>query len=320
MRYILVLTVVLILGFFVLHFLPPRGFVIEKENPPFKIEKEKTLFFVGDIMLDRGVELKVKREGGGDFKFVFSKIADKLKKADLLFGNLESVISDKGKNVGSEYSFRADPEAVKALEYAGFDVVSLAHNHALDYTGEALEDCMERLKKAGIDYVGAGNREEAFSLKIKEVKGLKVGFLAFTDLGTKYWKAGEESAGIAWTEEAPLEITREAKEKVDILAVSFHSGKEYAREPESSKSSLFKEIVDSGADLIIGHHPHVIQPVEEYKNGWIAYSLGNFVFDQSFSEETMEGLLLEVIIKGKEIKEVNSRKIGISDFYQPYFK
>ncbi len=320
MRYILIFIAFLVLGFFILNFLPSRDFTVENPPTDFLKEKEIKLFFVGDLMLDRGVELKVKREAGGDFKFVFSKIEKELKKADLLFGNLESIISDKGTNVGSKYSFRSDPESMEALTYAGFNIISLAHNHALDYTNKALEDCMERLKEAGIDYVGAGNKEEAFSLKIKEVDDLRIGFLAFTDLGTEYWKAGEESVGIAWVKEAPREIISKAKEKVDILVVSFHSGKEYIIEPESSKISLFKEIIESGADLVVGHHPHVVQPIEKYKQGWIAYSLGNFVFDQNFSEETMEGLLLEVLIKGKVIKEVNPREIEISDSFQPYFE
>ncbi len=321
MRYALILILIIIIGFLILQFFPSRGFIVEKENPPFEIEKEKTLLFVGDIMLDRGVELKVKREGEGDFKFVFSKIADELRKADLLFGNLESVISDKGKNVGSKYSFRADPAAIEALEYAGFDIVSLAHNHALDYTSKALEDCLLRLKEKDIDYVGAGiNEKEAFSPKIRKINDLNIGFLAFTDLGPKGWRAREDSAGIAWTEEAPLKVIKEAKEKADLLVVSFHSGGEYILEPEESKKDLFQNIIEAGADLVIGHHPHVVQPVEKHREGWIAYSLGNFVFDQSFLEETMKGLLLEVIVKNKKIKEVNSKEILISESFQPYFK
>ncbi len=326
MKYFLVLTVVLISGLLLLGFLLPREFVIKKENPSFNFEikkenKEVLLFFVGDIMLDRGVENMVKKEGRGDFKFPFLKISNYLSKADILFGNLESIISDKGRKVGSIYSFRAEPEAVEGLIFAGFDIVSLANNHALDYTSEALKDCFYRLEKANIDYVGAGFIEkEAFSLKIRETKDAKIGFLAFTNLGPEVWKAGKDSPGIAWIDKESVEDIRrtvkDAKEKVDILVVSLHAGQEYSLKPDFFQVSFSKTLIDSGANLVIGHHPHIVQPVEKYKNGWIAYSLGNFIFDQDFSEETMKGLLLKVRIDNKEIKEVESEKIGINNYFQ----
>ena len=328
MKYFLVLVIVLISGLLLLGFLLPKEFVVEKENSSFdfdikKENKEVLLFFVGDIMLDRGVESMVKKEGRGNFKFPFLKISNYLSKADILFGNLESIISNKGRKIGSIYSFRAEPEAIEGLTFAGFDIVSLANNHALDYTSEALKDCFSRLKKAGISYVGAGdNGKEAFSLKIKEAKSAKIGFLAFTNLGPEVWRAGKDSPGIAWIDEESIEdikeIVKDAKEKVDVLVVSLHAGQEYEKEPNSFQVSFSKNCIDSGADLVIGHHSHVVQPVEKYKDGWIAYSLGNFIFDQDFSEETMKGLLLQVIIEEKKIKNVNSKEIRISNFFQPY--
>lgn len=329
------IILIVIMGFFILSFvLPGNKFVVENTAASLvsfdnylekkKIESSKTVFLaVGDIMLDRGVESKINKEGKGDFKFPFLKIADYLKKADILFGNLESIISNKGRKVGSINSFRADPKAIEGLVYAGFDVLSVANNHTFDYSGDGMKDSFQRLKEAGIDYIGGGfNEKEAFSLEIKEIKNTKIGFLAYSNLGPKSWKATKEIIGISWIGEKDLQKLKkdieDAKKEVDILIVSFHWGDEYSSSPNSFQVSFAKAFIDAGADLIIGHHPHVIQPVEKYKNGWIAYSLGNFVFDMGFSKETMEGLLLEVIIKDKKIAEINSKKIKISDSFQPY--
>jgi len=286
-------------------------------------DPEIILFAVGDIMFDRGVELNIKKNGNGDFRFPFLRIADDLQKADILFGNLEGPVSNQGRNVGSIYSFRADPKVIEGLKYAGFDVLSLANNHMFDYGREALEDTFKRLEEADIDYIGAGlNEQEAYSPLIKEVNGTKIAFLAYTDLGPESWKATEEYSGMAWINEEDMEIIKndieKAKQESDILVVSLHSGNEYSIIPSFFQSYFFKACIDAGADIGIGHHPHVVQDIEEYGNGWIAYSLGNFVFDQGFSEETMESCLLRITIKDKKIKEVSSQKIKISDLFQPY--
>jgi len=285
-------------------------------------EPEITLFAVGDIMLDRGVAYYVEKAENDDFKSLFSNVADILGVADISFANLESVISDKGRKVGSVNSFRALPQAAEALSWAGFDIVSAANNHAIDYTKEALEDSLKRLNQQGIDYVGAGfNAKEAYSARIKEIKNTKIGFLAFNVLGSDYWRAGENYSGIAQVSDADLEeikkMVSEERKKVDILIISFHWGDEYRFLPNRFQEKWGRALIDSGADLIIGHHPHVIQPVEQYNNGWIAYSLGNFIFDQGFSKETMEGLLLKVKIKDKKIEEVISKKVRMNDFFQP---
>ena len=290
-----------------------------------------SILFVGDIMLNRGVEYMIDKEGGEDFKFPFLKIAEDLKKADLLFGNLEGVISDKGYNVGSKYSFRVEPDAINGLVFAGFDIVSLANNHALDYTREALEDCFLILKEAGINHVGAGlNEEEAFSLVVKEINNstgtsqVKVGFLAYTNLGPITWKATKINSGIAWIDKESIEKIKKdvesAKKEVDILAISLHAGKEYSLEPDEFQVFFAKTVIDAGADLVIGHHPHVVQPIEKYKNGWIFYSLGNFIFDQDFSEETMQTQIIKVLIKNGEIEKVTPIDVKLNAFFQPYIE
>ncbi len=281
-----------------------------------------TLYAVGDIMLDRGVEYKINKEGDSDFQFPFLKIAEELNKADILFGNLEGPISDKGMRVGSIYSFRIKPEAVQALVYAGFDILSLANNHMLDYQRIALEDTMSILKQNSIDYIGAGfDATDANSVKVREVGDTKIGFLAYTNLGPKVWRASKGSPGLAWIDEndfAMIETDiKNIKRTVDVLVVSLHAGTEYSSEPTLFQTSFARACIDAGADLVIGHHPHVVQPIEQYQDGWIAYSLGNFVFDQSFSEQTMQGLLLKVSIKDSKIKEVVPQNIKLNEYFQP---
>lgn len=300
--------------------------VIDVASAPAQISKivpvSISLILVGDIMLNRQVEYQIRTAGNGDFKFPFLKIADTLQKADIVFGNLEGPISDKGQKVGSIYSFRMNPKAIEGLTFAGFNVLSLANNHAFDYGKIALEDTLLQLKAAGIDYAGAGfNEKEAFSPIIKEVNGTKIGFLAYSDLGSVYWTALENSSGLALIGLEYLEKTKadikKAKSQVDILIVSLHSGEEYLKEPTGLQVSFARAAIDSGADLIVGHHPHVVQKNETYREKHIFYSLGNFVFDQDFSQETMRGQIVKVTIEDKKIKEAIPVNIKLNQYFQP---
>ncbi len=295
----------------------PFYFFQEKQPLPFKKgNRDIVVMAVGDIMLNRGVEQKAR----GNFKFPFLRISSYLKRADILFGNLESVISDKGEKIGSIYSFRADPKAIKGLSYAGFDVVSVANNHVFDYGREAMEDSFKRIRESGISYVGGGfTEQESGQGVVKRVGDTEVCFLAYNNQGSPYWSSKGERSGINWLDESIEEDIERAEQNSDVVIVSFHFGEEYKGLPNETQKRFSRLAIDAGADLVLGHHPHVIQPIEEYKGGWIAYSLGNFVFDQYFSERTMEGLLLEVRIRNKEIGGVNPVKFKISKDYQPYF-
>ena len=287
-----------------------------------------SLILTGDIMLNRQVEYQIRTTGNGDFKFPFLKIANALRKTDIVFGNLEGPISDKGQKVGSIYSFRMNPRSVEGLSFAGFNVLSLANNHVFDYDRIALEDTLLRLKAADIDYAGAGfDEKEAFSPVIKEVNGTKIGFLAYSDLGSLYWTALEKSSGLALIGLEYIEKTKEdikkAKSQVDVLIVSLHSGEEYIKEPGQLQINFARAAIDAGADIVAGHHPHVVQKNEIYPSassgqvGYIFYSLGNFVFDQDFSPETMQGQIVKVIIEDKKIKEVTPIDIKLNQYYQP---
>ncbi len=292
-------------------------------------EKPITLLFAGDIMLSRGVANQIKKHQ--DVRWPFLKIATTTREADLTFGNLEGPISDRGENQGSIYSFRSSPEVIEGLSFAGFDVLSLANNHIWDWGKDALIDTITMLEHSGLKGVGAGeNYQEANAPVIKEIGStgssqVKVAFLAYTDLYPKSLEAHSTSSGQATPgissfelEKAKTDIQQLKSLKLaDIIVVSFHWGEEYKTEANESQKRIARELIDAGADLIIGHHSHVVQEIEQYQNGWIAYSLGNFIFDQNFSKETVEGLMLEVVIKNKKISEVSPIKIKINSAFQP---
>ncbi len=297
-----------------------------------------TLLFVGDIMLDRGVEWQIHRSppagGNGDWTWPFRRIADLLRAADLVFGNLESQISNTGNNVGSDYSFRADPASIESLVYAGFDVLSVANNHSFDYTKEALEDSMVRLKKAGISPVGGGlSKQEAYGLVIREVGNAKIGFLAYTNSGAPAWAARDSQSGVAWVDwdnlEEIIKTIKKASAQVDILVISLHAGEEYQTEPNQFQKTFSRGAIEAGADLLVGHHPHVVQSLvphpkgnsaqsssDQAELGWIAYSLGNFLFDQDFSQETMKGAILKLVVEDKKIKEISLLQTRLTPSFQ----
>jgi poly-gamma-glutamate capsule biosynthesis protein CapA/YwtB (metallophosphatase superfamily) len=292
---------------------------ISKKSFVTKPEKIK-LVFVGDIMLDRGVAFKVFKKGGGDWRFPFLKISDYLKNADLVFGNLEGPLSDRGRKIGSLYSFRMKPEAVVGLQFSNFKIVSLANNHSFDYGAEALSQTFEILEKAGIEYVGAGRDfEEAFLPKVIKTKNKKFCFLAFTNLGGKFWRPKEAKPGLAYIEK-PEEIEpflKEAKKSCDFVIVSLHAGVEYSKEPDDFQLNFAKKAFEAGANLVIGHHPHVLQKLFRYQEGYFVSSLGNFIFDQSFSKDTMEGGILEVETQGNKISRVSLKRIRLNEDFQP---
>ena len=266
-------------------------------------------------MLDRGVLYYAEKHN--DPAFPFRKIKSYLNESDLLFGNLESMVSDKGFDQGGPYSFRAPPKMMEGLLLADFDIMSIANNHSFDWTVEALIDTKERLKEEDIVPVGGGL--DAYSPQIIEVDGNSIAFIAHTAVGAPGWAATETTPGVAWYSQEKLrKAVGEIEDEVDTIIFSIHYGVEYQTDPNQNQIDISKNAIDIGVDLVIGHHPHVIQPVEEYENGLIAYSLGNFVFDQSFSEETMEGLLLEVKLKDGEILDYKETTVPINNSLQPY--
>lgn len=292
--------------------------IIYTDNQTTTPPPETTLVFVGDIMLSRSVAIKTVQHD--DWRWPFLLMGDYLREADILFGNLEGPISDEGRNVGSKYSFRANPHMVEGLIYAGFDVVSVANNHIGDWTQEAISDTFELLKSSRIAYAGGGlSEKEAHAPKIIERNGVRFGFLAYSDLGPRATtEAVNENAGIAWLEkERMIQDIKNARGQADVVIVSVHMGEEYSTNANEKQRDIAHSAIDAGATFFIGHHPHVVQEVERYNDGFIAYSLGNFVFDQDFSQETMQGLLLRATVREGKITNIEEIEVNISNDFQP---
>lgn len=274
---------------------------------------------VGDIMLDRGVKYIVGKAGEGDPYFPFVHVRDTIARADIAFGNLEGPVSDQGNNVGSIYSFRMPTESVRVLEDVGFDVLSFANNHVGDWNRAAFIDTLQRFSRSRVALTGAGMSDaEAERPVIREVRGERIGFLAFTDVGPNWLKATAENPGILIASKEDIDrIVRRADAEVDILLVSFHFGEEYHTASNARQQLLARAAVDAGADAVIGHHPHVGQEIELYRGAPIAYSLGNFVFDQRFSEDTSKGLVLELDVADGRVTGHRVRDITFNAYFQP---
>jgi poly-gamma-glutamate synthesis protein (capsule biosynthesis protein) len=272
---------------------PPGGQVVELVNSPKPTpSREIALLFAGDIMLARSVGDMMTTKN--DWTFPFERIASVTRSADLAFGNLETTISTRGTPSGCGYCFRANPRVTEGLVHAGFDVLSVANNHIHDYGADSYTDTLNYLVASNISAVGS-------DLVIKNIRGTRIGYLA-------YAYPIDEAKIIA-------DIAR-ANQLSDVLVVSFHAGDEYELVHNAMQERVYRAAVDAGADLVVGTHPHVVQDMEQYHGKWIAYSLGNFVFDQNWSDATRHGILLDVVVNNKRIISVSSRPIEISKQYQ----
>ena len=281
-------------------------------------DKETILYFVGDIMMTRGVKNSVDKNFNGNYGKLFENL-EELKNADILFGNLEGDVSDKGNNVGSKYSFRMEPSVLPVLKEAGFDIVSFANNHVGDWNMPAFKDTIFRLEENGILKTGAGlNKAEAKEPTIIEENGIKFGFIGFSDVGPNWMEVKEDNAGILLASDPNFsEIIKNGKDKCDILIISIHFGEEYKPIHNLRQEYLAHTAIDNGADMVVGHHPHVTEDIEFYKEKPIVYSLGNFIFDQYFSEETMKGMLFEAKYSGKNLISTEQKTIELNKNYQP---
>ena len=282
------------------------------------VVKTTTLYFVGDIMLTRGVESSVEKNFGGDYNKLFDNLVE-FRNADILFGNLEGDVSDVGNNVGSKYSFRMNPAVLPALKNAGFSVVSFSNNHVGDWNMDAFKDTLSRLSSANILKTGAGmNKEDSETPAIIEKNGVRFGFISFSDVGPDWLEAKTNNPGILLASDPNFEtIIQNAKTKCDVLIVSFHFGVEYELTHNNRQESLAHSAIDNGADMVVGGHPHVMEDIEEYKGKTIVYSLGNFIFDQYFSDNTMKGMLFETTFSGTNLIKTEQKIITLNKYFQP---
>lgn len=283
-----------------------------KETPP----PINRLLFGGDVMLTRHVGQVIAARK--DPAWPFRQIAEEFAKADLAFVNLESPFTDKGTPTRTGMVFRADPTNLAGLLLAGIDVVSFANNHTRDAHEQGLLYTLDLLDQNKIAVAGVGRDEAAARAGvILERQGVKFGFVAYT-YDQRNGNHKTDDPRINGLDLVRLrEDVRDIRAKANVTIVSMHAGTEYAKQPNAQQRQMAQAAIEAGAALVIGHHPHVTQPCEDYRTGVICYSLGNLIFDQTIPG-TNEGYVAEAEFKGPSLRKVRLRKIRIVDT-QPVF-
>lgn len=262
-------------------------------------QEEIRLAFAGDILLDGFVGGQIAKYG---VNFPFQKVAPVMQKADLAFANLETPVSVRGEAAGKTFVFRSKPAALAGLTYAGIDGVTLANNHILDYGRTAMLDTLTHLDRNKIGHTGAGaNIEEAFKPYTKTVKGKRIAILgASRVLSDPSWYAGKNSPGAAsaYKDEPLLSAIKKSAKENDYTIVYMHWNQEFKDYPEAYARKLARQMIDSGADIILGAHSHCLMGIEYYKHKPIYYSLGNFVFNRSTrgGDKTLHSMLVNFTI------------------------
>lgn len=266
---------------------------------------------VGDIMLG-GTAAPEMRKYGYDYPFELTR--DILKQAQIVFGNLEGPLTDGGEaGTAKQYIFRSPPDKVApALARAGFNIVSLANNHTLDYGPAGLEDTHSALEKAGIRHAGAGRNAAAARQPVyMMVDGTKVAFLAYSLTFPEEFWAGPDKPGTAFGHEQHVRAdVAAARQTADIAVVSFHWGQEGKTELRDYQTQLARAAIDAGATAVFGHHPHILQGVERYKDGVILYSLGNFAFG-SFSNTATRSVIALLTFRDRRWRELKMVPLNV---------
>lgn len=282
------------------------------------LQQRKTITILagGDVNMGRKTGQQIL---AGDIDYPFKNITTTLQDADITFVNLESQLADLGgetQSPTSEYRFAGPPESGKSLKNAGIDIVSVANNHMWDYGKARLFETIDTLINAGVSFAGASkNTGEQYKPAIFEMNGRKIAFFAMTTLLNGYEKT-EAPKYVSYDSEEEIiaEITA-LKDTADWIFVSIHTGTEYKQTPNPDMVELSHHLIDAGADVILGGHPHVPQPIENYNGKPIFYSFGNFAFWQPFSFWTQHSFLAKFTLK--EPHQVEYDIIPVKAGWQP---
>lgn len=266
-------------------------------------DRIRTIIVTGDIIPARSVNSQVIRRH--DFLWPYRNTADLLKSGDLTIINLESPLLENCPETNEGMVFCGDKRNIEGLIYAGVDVTTLENNHIGNHGLKGVEDTINFLSQNNIKSVTAHNP------LFVPLKGKTIAVLAFNDL------FNIQSDEMSDTEQSISQIIKEAKMKADIAIAAFHWGAEYTALPSQRVKNLAHLAIESGADLVIGNHPHWIQPVEIYKQKIITYAHGNFVFDQMWSEETKKGVVGKYTFLDNQIIDAEFIPVYITNYGQP---
>ncbi len=262
-----------------------------------------SLAVTGDVMLGRTVNYKTIQYS--DYSWAFRNVADTLRESDIAFINLENPMIKNCPVKNDGMIFCSSTRHVEGLLHAGIDVVGISNNHTMNYGISGLNDTLEVLTENNMLSVGIKNPV------YKEVKGIKIAFLAYNDIECLY-------GGIACIERKSIENEiKYAQNNSDLVIVMYHWGNEYTHQPTQRQIDFARLSIDSGADLVLGNHPHWYQPIEIYEGKVIMYSHGNLIFDQMWSEKTREGVIGKYYFSGKELVDIEFIPTYIHDYGQP---
>lgn len=303
-------------------FAPDEGTSMEQEDDQgeeLSTEPEGydlVLSFAGDICFDDtcAVMQNYMKQGEKLENNFSPELLRLMKEADVCWINNEFAYSDRGAPLENKmYTFRATPGRVAMLQEMGVDIAGLANNHVYDFGAEAMEDTLNTLHQADIDYVGAGkNLEEAMTPVYREIDGIKIAYVA-ASRAEKYKmtpQATESAAGIlrCYDTELFLQEIRQARGQADYVIALVHWGTEYSTELEEVQMTTGREYIDAGADIVIGAHPHCLQGMEFYHGKPIIYSLGNFWFN----DKSLDTMLLQVKLSGEDrTSEITSGNVEV---------
>jgi poly-gamma-glutamate synthesis protein (capsule biosynthesis protein) len=264
----------------------------------------------GDAMLARNVGIRARAQK--DPAWPFRLIAPVFAAADIAFLNLESPFSDQGPLQLRGMIFKAEPDMIAGLTLAGIDIVSTANNHARDQRARGVEYTLDHLEENGILAVGTGKtEEEAHAGQVIERNGTRFGFLAYTyDANNGNHKDTDPRICVLDIDRMRQDVSA-LRMRADVILVSMHAGTEYEPKPNPQQIEFARAAVDAGAAAVIGHHPHVRQPMELYNHAPIFYSLGNLVFDQFQRKETQVGSLAELAFEGSRLVETKTGTVRL---------
>lgn len=264
------------------------------EKPP---ENSITLVAVGDIMLG-GTAEEIMLKNGYDYPFKHTRHL--LSNADIVIGNLEGPLTNREAPEISDkqYLFRSPPQDISpALQRAGFNAMNLANNHILDYGAIGMNDTIESLDKYGIASVGVGqNLGEARAGRIIRTAHGDVALLGYSLTFPESFWATDSRPGTAFAHRKQIvEDIQRLSQQADYVVVSFHWGREKTETLRPYQPRLAHAAIDAGADIVLGHHPHILQAIEKYKQGLIIYSLGNYVFG-SYSQDARNSVVARITL------------------------
>ena len=305
---------------------PEAGAASTKPNSPVPftdVPAPITIVAVGDMMLGGSGASFYQRD---NYDYAFAQVGELLRSADVFIGNVETALTDSNELlVEKKYRFKNPPHKVAAaLARAGMDVANLANNHSLDYGYSGLDDTLAALSQQRIATVGAGsNSEQARRAVLTSVGDTSIGFLAYSNTYPREFWATKNRPGTAFGHASHVraDVAALKTQGVDIVLVSFHWGREGTTKLRSYQPLLARAAIDAGADVVVGHHPHILQAIERYKHGVIFYSLGNFTFG-SYSRRARDSAIAIIMIEGRQLSRVKLLPINVFNpvvLFQPHF-